>query len=949
MPQFSAANSAAPSSRRGVAALAAVSLGLGVLTVTAVPASAAPEAVTIPIPKTQAPPYIVAASGNGAIIERWDAATDDSTYVASNDNGSTWTPVDLPYFDESTSTYAGAGKYLYATSDDADNRIVMSYDFQTKATTKVFDAVEAFEELTPTVGIQKEYSDDEESLAGFTTTVLDNGDTRFLPYVQRSGKYADVTTHVGAGSELLVTTINQSSSGAAAAGYLDVVPFDGSKTLSAKVSALSAAEMRGDQVIYLTTSTSNASICFRSVSAWSKPVCKVVKKGNYSRAVGSLSFGTAWVAVQIERSPLVWEYFTVGGTTAPATPAAVTAPNGKTLLGLLAPGDADRPFAYLVSDTAGSVARYEASGSFAHMVDYEEQDGYVDSLQVTAGGVVASDIRPASDLPGYQVWSRSISGGVAGDEKLFAPRASSGGVEASAARAIVRNRYGIHLLDRGEYVRKLPTNWNIEDLSGGYYLADTAKDPEMRTVDGTRVQTKVSAIFGSKALKELSGNRYQVVDVTGKSKTVTGVIPEKATWGLDNAKLWGDYVVVNAESENEDPIALVFNYRNPGEVYELAGYPLALGDGYAVVNDDQQLTLWRFVQGTTTTLFASEDYSDAFGSDGSHTVAYVDGGDIVVRHLDGVGATQPLLLGMVAPASLNNKPTAASWKLQIDATKALGAGTLTVKDATGTAVRTIPVNPTADGSIRDLSWNGRAEDDVTPVAPGTYTWELNVPGVDGSGALALNTDPAQLSLGLITGTIKVTSTFLGTVSGSTPKIGGKAVVGQKLSVKPSTWKPAGKVAMAYQWLRNGVPIQKAVEPSYTVAPGDVGTKLKVRVTGTADGWRTTTKTSGSTAKVAKGTLSPTPAPTISSSTPTVGDTLTATAGAWGPDPVTLSYQWYRVQAGKRQPIAEATNTTYDVDATEVGLTLQVSVTGVKDGYASKTVWSTLTTAVAAKP
>ena len=949
MPQFSAANSAAPSSRRGVAALAAVSLGLGVLTVTAVPASAAPEAVTIPIPKTQAPPYIVAASGNGAIIERWDAATDDSTYVASNDNGSTWTPVDLPYFDGSTSTYAGAGKYLYATSDAADNRIVMSYDFQTKATTKVFDAVEAFEELTPTVGIQKEYSDDEESLAGFTTTTLDNGDTRFLPYVQRSGKYADVTTHVGAGSELLVTTINQSSSGAAAAGYLDVVPFDGSKTLSAKVSALSAAELRGDQVIYVTTSKSNASICFRSLSAWSKPVCKVLKKGNYSRAVSSLSFGSDWVAVQIERSPLVWEYFTVGGTIAPATPVAVKAPDGKTLLGLSAPGDAERPLAYLVSDAGGSVARYEASGSFTHMLDYEEQDGYVDSLEVTPGGVVASDIRPASDLPGYQVWSRSISGGVASAEKLFAPRASSGGINASAARTIVRNRTGIHLLDRGEYVRKLPTNWNIEDLSGGYYLADTAKDPEMRTVNGTRVQTKVSAIFGSKALKELSGNRYQVVDVTGKSTTVTGTIPAKATWGLDSAKLWGDYVVVNAENEDDDPIALVFNYRNSSEVYELTGYPLALGDGYVVVKDDEQLTLWRFVQGTKTTLLSSEDYTDALGSDGSHTVAYIDGGDIVVRNLSDVGTTQPLLLGLVAPSSLNNKPTAASWRPEIDATKALGAGTLTVKDATGAVVRTITVNPATDGSIRDLSWNGRAEDDVTPVAPGTYTWELNVPAADGSGALALNTDPAQLSLGLITGTIKVTSTFLGTVSGHTPKVAGKAVVGQVLSVKPSTWKPAGKVTFAYQWLRNGIAIPKADEPTYTVTPGDVGGKLKVRVTGTVDGWRTTTKTSGSTATVAKAVLSPAPVPSISSQAPIVGDTVTATAGAWGPDPVTLAYQWYRVQAGKRTPITDATKTTYDVDAADVGFALQVSVTGTKDGYASRTVPSSLTQAVAATP
>jgi hypothetical protein len=64
----------------------------------------------------------------------------------------------------------------------------------------------------------------------------------------------------------------------------------------------------------------------------------------------------------------------------------------------------------------------------------------------------------------------------------------------------------------------------------------------------------------------------------------------------------------------------------------------------------------------------------------------------------------------------------------------------------------------------------------------------------------------------------------------------------------------------------------------------------------------------------------------------VGRTLRATAGKWGPQPVTLSYQWFR--DGK--PIKRATRAAYPLTAKDRGHKITVRVTGVKAGYATAT-------------
>ncbi|WP_442856767.1 peroxidase family protein [Arthrobacter sp. QXT-31] len=70
-------------------------------------------------------------------------------------------------------------------------------------------------------------------------------------------------------------------------------------------------------------------------------------------------------------------------------------------------------------------------------------------------------------------------------------------------------------------------------------------------------------------------------------------------------------------------------------------------------------------------------------------------------------------------------------------------------------------------------------------------------------------------------------------------------------------------------------------------------------------------------------------------TATVGSTLTAATGVWGPAPVALSFQWF----SNGVAVVGATESTYTVRAADVGQPVTVRVTGSKDGYESVTMTS----------
>jgi len=172
-----------------------------------------------------------------------------------------------------------------------------------------------------------------------------------------------------------------------------------------------------------------------------------------------------------------------------------------------------------------------------------------------------------------------------------------------------------------------------------------------------------------------------------------------------------------------------------------------------------------------------------------------------------------------------------------------------------------------------------------------------------------------------------------------PTITGKAMVGQVLTARSGTWKPA-TVTRHYQWKRAGVAIEGATASKYRLVAEDMKSRITVTVTGSKLGYTTAEKTSAATAIVVGKPLTATPVPRITGKA-TVGTTLTASAGIWSPSPVELSYQWKRSGV----VIVDATTSTYELGLADKGKKITVVVKGTKTGYASVSKTSKATATV----
>jgi hypothetical protein len=95
-------------------------------------------------------------------------------------------------------------------------------------------------------------------------------------------------------------------------------------------------------------------------------------------------------------------------------------------------------------------------------------------------------------------------------------------------------------------------------------------------------------------------------------------------------------------------------------------------------------------------------------------------------------------------------------------------------------------------------------------------------------------------------------------------------------------------------------------------------------------------------------------PTISDTTPRVGEELTANNGTWtGDTPIVFTYQWQRCNPGGNNcvNIPTATNQKYTVQAADQGDTLRVRVTGTNSSgsSAANSVTTSVVTPAAAPP
>ena|GEM_PF-412308 len=119
-----------------------------------------------------------------------------------------------------------------------------------------------------------------------------------------------------------------------------------------------------------------------------------------------------------------------------------------------------------------------------------------------------------------------------------------------------------------------------------------------------------------------------------------------------------------------------------------------------------------------------------------------------------------------------------------------------------------------------------------------------------------------------------TAVIRGALSAGQPTVSGTPVVGTPLTVAPGTWGPE-PVALAYQWIVDGQPVDGATGTSFTPTPEQVGKPLSVTVTGTRDGYDPAAKT------VSVGMIAPALALSASQTGP--GATVTVTGSDFGPN------------------------------------------------------------------
>ena len=192
-----------------------------------------------------------------------------------------------------------------------------------------------------------------------------------------------------------------------------------------------------------------------------------------------------------------------------------------------------------------------------------------------------------------------------------------------------------------------------------------------------------------------------------------------------------------------------------------------------------------------------------------------------------------------------------------------------------------------------------------------------------------------------------------------PTITGTPAQGQTLTASQGTWDNS-PTTFTYEWLRcppsggasDGSDCASigATSASYVVAAGDVGFRLRVKVTASnADGVGTPAVSNATTAVTAPVGPPNTVPPTISGST-VVGEALTANPGTWTGSGITFAYLWSRCDASGAActDITSATQSTYTLVTADAGKTLRVKVTAT-DATGPHAVTSAQTAVVTTAP
>ncbi len=161
----------------------------------------------------------------------------------------------------------------------------------------------------------------------------------------------------------------------------------------------------------------------------------------------------------------------------------------------------------------------------------------------------------------------------------------------------------------------------------------------------------------------------------------------------------------------------------------------------------------------------------------------------------------------------------------------------------------------------------------------------------------------------------------------------QAALGSILACSAGTWAGSPPPSVTWEWLRGGVLVPGAYQPSYTVTAADAGSTLTCRVTGANIVADTAVLASGSRTIPAApaNTRLPSVGP-VAGATWAVGQVARCANGGWS-NATSFAYQWNRNGA----PIVGATAQDRTLDPSDAGSALGCTVTATgRGGVASAT-------------
>jgi hypothetical protein len=195
-----------------------------------------------------------------------------------------------------------------------------------------------------------------------------------------------------------------------------------------------------------------------------------------------------------------------------------------------------------------------------------------------------------------------------------------------------------------------------------------------------------------------------------------------------------------------------------------------------------------------------------------------------------------------------------------------------------------------------------------------------------------------------------------------PSISGVAIAGRTLTGNPGSWNGQQPISYKFQWLRckanagddsstsSCTSISGANKTTYTIVSGDLGFRLRVRVTASnKQGSSQSTSAATSVVTTEGGQPANSSPPTVSGSA-IVNSTLTATTGSWvGDNPITFSYSWLRCDKdGNACKATGKTQKNYKVVQGDIGNRLRVRVVA-KNSRGSSDAFSLATDVVQQDP